>query len=414
MRLSHKVEIQPTPTQRQAFLQHAGNARWAYNWGLAQHKSAYAAWVKAGKPKGWDWPTAIGLHKELNALKKKSPEEGGVSWMYEASKCAPQEALRNLDRAFKHFFRRCRNGNKRPGFPRFKSRHRGIGGFRLTGVIKADEKTVTLPVIGRVRIKPGDHGYLRFGRYSQVTVTERAGRWFVSIVGPEIEDGAPNGGPSVGIDVGVARLVTLSDGTIVENPRALRSSQRKLRRCHKDLSRKKKGSANRNKARLRLARVFARVANLRSDALHKATTLIAKRYGRCCIEDLKVANMTRSGGSRKRGLNRVVLDASFGEFRRMLEYKGRLYGCEVVAVPAQYTSQRCSVCGHVDAGNRTSQARFCCLSCGFEANADLNAAINILVAGSCPETQNACGEDGPGRAFGPWTASMKQESAAAI
>jgi len=122
--------------------------------------------------------------------------------------------------------------------------------------------------------------------------------------------------------------------------------------------------------------------------------------------------MTRSGGSRKRGLNRVVLDASFGKFRQMLEYKGRLYGCEVVAVPAKYTSQRCSVCGHLDAGNRISQARFRCLSCGFEANADLNAAINILVAGSCPETQNACGGDGPGRVGnGPWTAPTKQESA---
>jgi len=228
-------------------MQHAGNARWAYNWGLAQHKSAYVAWTEAGKPKGWTWPSAISLHKELVVLKKVPVEDGGVPWMYDASKCAPQEALRNLDTAFKHFFRRCRNGDEKPGFPRFKSRRCGIGGFQLTGTIKVDEKTVTLPRIGRLRVKPGDHGYLWDGCHSQATVTERAGRWFVSIVGPDVEDGVPNDGPPVGIDVGVVQLATLSDGTIIENPRALKGSQRKLRRCHKDLSRKEKGSANRAK-----------------------------------------------------------------------------------------------------------------------------------------------------------------------
>ncbi|MDP3983586.1 MAG: helix-turn-helix domain-containing protein, partial [Acidimicrobiia bacterium] len=101
MRLSYRVEMQPTPTQRQAFLQHAGNARWAYNWGLQKRKEAHKQWVKEGKPKKWKgWPNAISLHKDLNALKKVAPEDGGVPWMYEASKCAPQEALRNLDQAF--------------------------------------------------------------------------------------------------------------------------------------------------------------------------------------------------------------------------------------------------------------------------------------------------------------------------
>jgi len=122
--------------------------------------------------------------------------------------------------------------------------------------------------------------------------------------------------------------------------------------------------------------------------------MLAKSHGKVVIEDLKVRNMTAGGGSRKRGLNRVVLDAAFGEFRRLLEYKGKLYGCEVVAVPPHYTSQRCSACGHVEKDNRTSQSEFCCLSCGHEANADLNAAINILRAASSSDlVKNACGED---------------------
>ena len=419
MRLSFQVEVQPTPTQRQALLQHAGNARWAYNWGLAQYKAAYTKWVELEKPKKWNgWPNAIGLHRDLNVLKGVPQEEGGVPWMYEASKAAPQETLRNLDVAFKNFF------TGRGRYPRFKSRSRGIGGFRLTGVIRADQKTIKLPTIGRLRVKPGERGYLPFGKHAQVSVTERAGRWFVSVVGPEITEAAPNGLPVVGIDLGVAHLATLSDGTVFANPRALAAGQKKIRRVQKEVSRRQKGSANRGKSRKRLAWVHARVRNVRQDVLHKATTTIAKSHGKVIIENLKVRNMTRSARGtvaapgrkvrQKAGLNRVLLDASFAEFRRMLEYKGKRFGCEVVAVNPAYTSQRCSACGHVESGNRASQAGFRCLSCSFEINADLNAAINIMVAGSCPETENACGEDvRPGQLRLTRRTSMKQESAGA-
>lgn len=389
MRLSYRAEIRPTPRQRQALLQHAGNARWAYNWGLRQHRDAYERWVAEGKPPKWKgWPNAISLHRDLNALKKVEVEDGGVPWMYEASKAAPQEALRDLDRAFKNFL------TGRARYPRFKSRSRGIGGFRLTGTIKVDHRAIQLPVIGRVRFQPGERGYLPWGKHAQVSVTEQAGRWFVSAVGPEVEEATPEGS-AVGLDLGVARLATLSDGTVIENPKALASGQRKIKKLQQEVSRKKKGSANRNKAVRRLRKAHARVRNLRRDVLHKATTTIAKSHGKVVVEDLKVKNMTKGGGSRKRGLNRVVLDAAFGEFRRLLEYKGKLYGCEVVAVPPHYTSQRCSACGHVEKGNRRSQSDFRCLAehCGHEANADLNAAINILVAASSSETENACGED---------------------
>ncbi|HLD63407.1 MAG TPA: transposase [Candidatus Peribacteraceae bacterium] len=427
MRLARKVEVQPTPTQRQSLLQHAGNARWAYNWGLRRKQEAWAerkALIEAGvdplnAPKV---PTAIDLHRELNALKKLPAEAGGVPWMYEASKCAPQEALRALDIAFQHFFRRVKAGEK-PGHPRFKKRSRGVGGFRLTGAITATAQRVDLPRIGRMRIKPGDHGYLPAGVYGQISVTERAGRWYVAVLGQDTVEATSNGGPEVGLDLGVVRLATLSDGTVFENPNALAAGQRKIKRIQKEVCRKQRGSSNRRKARTRLARAYARVANVRSNALHQATTAIAKRYSKVVIEDLRVRNMTRSARGTvdkpgknvraKAGLNRVVLDASFSEFSRMLKYKGALYGCKVVAVPPQYTSQRCSACGHTEAGNRRSQSEFVCASCGYEINADLNAAINILVAGSCPETINACGagvrHSDPRIGTRP---AMKQESAA--
>lgn len=430
MRLARKTEIQPTPTQLRMLLQHAGNARWAYNWGLRRKQEAWAvrkAAIESGVPakEAPKVPTAIDLHRELNTLKNLPVEQGGVPWMYEASKCAPQEALRNLDLAFKNTFRRLKAGEK-PGFPRWKSRNKGIGGFRLTGSIRVEQSVIVLPCIGRVRIKPGDHGYLPFGKHEQVSVRERAGRWFVSVLGPDTEEAQPNGKSEVGIDVGVVRLATVSDGTVIENSKALAKGLRKLKILQRSVARKVRGSANRRKARAKVARTHARVVNVRTDALHKATTFLAKSHGRIGVEDLDVRRMTASAAGtkenpgrdvrRKARLNRALHDASFGEFRRMLEYKAKLYGCKIVAVPPAYTSQKCSACGHVAAGNRRSQAVFVCLRCGFAANADDNAAVNIKVAssdaGSCPESINACRSGVRRSAFRSRVQSdLKQESA---
>ncbi len=416
MRTSFQAEIRPTPRQRQGLLRHAGTARWAYNWGLSKHKKTYEQWVELGKPKKWTgWKNAISLHKELVFLKKLDPKEGGVPWMYDSSKAAPQEALRDLDRAFKNFL------SNRARYPKFKSRNKGIGGFRLTGSIKVDHRTIQLPIIGRGRFQPGEQGYLPWGKHVQVSVTEKAGRWFVSVVGPEVAEAEPNGKSEVGLDLGVARLATLSDGTFFDNHKALSKDLRKIKHLQREVSRKKRGSANRAKACRRLAKAHARIANVRKDVLHKVTTHLAKNHGRIVIEDLKVRNMIRRGGARKRGLNRSLSDVSFGAFRSMLEYKGRRYGCFVEAVPAAYTSQRCSKCGHVDKGNRASQAEFRCLSCGFELNADVNAAINILAlsakrgarerAASLSDLdKNACGEVvSPLSLRAGGQASMKQE-----
>jgi len=418
---SFRVEMQPTPTQRARFLQHAGCARWAWNWGLRRKQEAWAlrkgalaaGAAKAEAPKV---PTAIDLHRELNLLKKVPTVQGGVPWMYESSKWAPQESLRNLDRAFQAFFRRLKAGEK-PGHPRFKSRSRGVGGFRLSAPTHVGEKTVKLPKIGRVRLKPGCHSYIPTGTYTSVTVKEHGGRWYASVL---IEEEAPSAPPSdrppVGVDVGVARLATLSDGTVFENPSSFARYQKRLRRAQKTLCRRKKGSHRRRKVKARVARLHHTITHLRSNATHQATSRIAKNHGVIVIEDLKVSNMTRRargrGRAAKAGLNRVVLDANFAEFRRQITYKAAWYGSTVVAVDPAYTSQRCSSCGHTDSGNRPSQAVFRCLACGHESNADLNAARNILVAGSCPETLNARGANvRPGRLRPTRQSAVKRESA---
>lgn len=398
MRISYRAELRPSEGQKRQMLQASGNARWAWNWGLAKKQEAYQSTGKS--------PSAIDLHRELNALKRKPIEEGGIPWMYAASKCAPQEALRNLDVAFKRFFERVKRGEK-PGYPKFKSRNKEIGGFALTGAICVVDDGVKLPSLGRVRLMPGEKGYIPLGKYAQASITEDCGRWYVSVVGPKIPEADPNELPSVGVDMGVTVLAALSDGTFIENPKAMAKAKKKLRRFDQSLSRKKPGSANRKKAKAKRAKLFRRVRNVRRDALHKATTMLTKSHGQVVIEDLKVKNMVKSGGARKRGLNRVMHDASLGEFRRQLEYKGKRYGCKVVAVPPHYTSQRCSSCGHTESGNRPTQSVFKCLSCGFACNADTNASINILAAASWTEAQNACGESVRPRKRQP---SMKQES----
>jgi putative transposase len=233
------------------------------------------AYEKTGKS-----PNAQALHRELNSLKKADSAEGGVPWMYEVSKCAPQEALRDLDQAFLHFFRRVKEGQK-PGFPRFKSKKRGIGGFRLNGTIRVFERHIQLPRLGRIRLK--ERGYLPSSdpkvRILSATVRERAGRWFISLqVEKELEAGTPP--PETGgVDVGIHALATLSDGKTFENPRTLRGAERKLQRLQRSVSRKRKGSKNRQKAVRKLAKAHSHVAKIRENVLHEISSAISKRFG---------------------------------------------------------------------------------------------------------------------------------------
>ena len=203
---AYKTEIDPNDAQRQKLVQHAGASRWAFNWGLARKIEAYR---ETGKS-----PSAIDLHRELNILKKVAKVDGGVPWMYESSKAAPQEALRDLDKAFTNFFRRVAKGEAKKGFPRFKSRRRDPLKFRSTDSVKARNNAFYLPRIGWVKLK--EAGYIPTQSFSQVSVSERAGHWFVSVITKlEVPDLQPptNDAP-MGVDAGVARLATLSDGTV--------------------------------------------------------------------------------------------------------------------------------------------------------------------------------------------------------
>ena len=400
---AYKVEIDPNNKQRTALRQHCGAARHVYNWGLEQKQAAYKDTGKS--------PGAMELHRKLNELKKVPKEYGGKPWLYGVSKCAGQEALRDLDKAFQNFFRRCKQGAKRKGFPKFKSRKRGLGSFRLTGAIRSLDTHVQLPRLGKIRLK--EQGYLPLPENKDVkvlsaTVSEKAGRWFVSFaVKEEIPDPVPKAkAKPVGVDVGVSFLATCSDGVVYENPRALKRNLARLKRLQRSVSRKKKGSRNRQKAVRRVQRLHYRIACLRADALHKATTDIVRAYDVIGIETLNVSGMLKN-----RRLSRALSDASMSEFLRQIRYKAEWKGVEVVEAPRFYPSSKtCSSCGNVDADFKLGMDVYRCDQCGLVLGRDLNAAINLknLAASSavlaCGEV--SAGSSGNGRVK---LASVKQE-----
>ena len=348
--------------------QHAGTARYAYNWGLARKIESHHANEKT--------PTAIDLHKELNRLKKSD-----LAWMYESSKCAPQEALRNLDTAFDNFFRRAKLKKQgklkgKVGFPKFKSKKRGLGGFRLTGAIHVFEKHLQLPRLGKLRLKERDYLPTSGVKVLSATVSEQAGRWFVSLqVEMDIPDPVASDKPVAGVDLGVKTMATVSDGTVIPNPRALSFNLRKLKRLQQSVSRKVKGSANRRKAVMQLARAHQRVANIRKNVLHQATTTLTKSKSVIVIEDLNVSGMLKN-----HKLARAIADVGMGEFRRQLEYKAAWHGCQIVLADRFYpSSKKCSRCQNVKEELSLGERVFKCGICGFECDRDLNAALNLAV-----------------------------------
>ena len=273
------------------------------------------------------------------------------------------------------------------GFPQFKKK--GVrDSFRLTGTIRFEGRKIQLPRIGKVRVKEKRDVYC-IGRILSATIRRRADCWFVSVtVEEQVSDPTPPNGQEVGVDLGVRALATLSDGTVIANPRALGRNLRKLKQHSKNLSRKCKGSKNREKAKLKLARTYLRIFNIRQDTLHKLTTYLAKNHSKVVIEDLCVSGMMRN-----HRLAGAIGDVGFYEFRRQLEYKCQWYGAQIIIVPRSFLSSKmCSYCGHMKNELSLSKRVYDCEQCGLKIDRDLNAALN-LVAVSLPETENACGED---------------------
>jgi putative transposase len=254
------------------------------------------------------------------------------------------------------------------------------------------------------------------GALCNATVSFNTGKWFVSIqTEREVEQPVPQAMSAVGIDMGIARFATLSDGSFLAPLNSFKKHEARLRRYQRAMSRKTKFSNNWKKAKARVRRIHARIGNARRDYLHKATTTISKNHAMVCIEDLQVRNMSKSAAGTteqpgknvraKSGLNKSILDQGWFEFRRQLEYKLAWNGGWLVAVSPVNTSRTCPACGCVSAGNRLTQAMFACVECGHEENADVVGALNILARG---HRVAACGEPvQSGR-------SVKQEPAEAI
>lgn len=350
---AYRYELKPNQEQLTLLKKHAGCARFAWNWGLAER---IKLWEEEKKT-----INAIELHRKLNALKKTE-----FPWMYEVSKCAPQEALRDLDRAFRNFF------EGRANFPRFKKK--GIhDSFRLTGTIKTYPKHIQLPRLGKIRVKE-ETAKLK-GRILSATVSREADRWFVSLaVEAEIPDALPIQGEAVGIDRGITHFAVLSSGEKIEAPKSLEKHLKKLRRLSRQHSRKQKGSNNRKKSALKLAQIHRKIKNQRKDFLHKFSTALAKTKSAIVIEDLAVKNMIKN-----KHLSRRIADAGWGEFQRMLEYKTQWYGSKLIMAPRFYPSSRkCSECGYILPELKLSTRQWTCPECGEIHDRDINAAVNLV------------------------------------
>jgi len=352
----YKYELDPNNMQKTILYQHAGASRYAYNWALERVNS------KTSKP------NAIQLHREWNTWKREN-----APWWNTVSKCVPQETFRNLQKAFEGFFK------KKTKYPSFKSKKRSRNSFRLTGTIKSIGKYIQLPKLGKIKLKENPKVK---GEILAATIIETANKWFVSIRTKQEIEVTENQGPSIGVDLGVKNLATLSNGQIISGPKALKLKFPLLSRINRKLARTKKGSKRRERIRHRLAKLHYKIGCTRSDSIHKLTTMLAKEYGAIGIEDLCVSGMVRN-----RGLARCVSDMGFGEFRRQLVYKTGWFGSRVVVFDRFFASSKlCSVCGckKVDLG--LGDRVYVCDNCGLVINRDLNAARNL-----CPAVRRVLG-----------------------
>ena len=408
--LSHCIELDPTNAQATHLAQAAGVARFAYNWALGLWHDIH----QLHKLDPDVAPTSEAeLRKALNALKREH-----YPWMLEVTKCAPQMAIKNLGKAFDNFFA------GRSGYPRFKAKGRDDRFTLSNDLFRVDGSRIFIPKLGWVRMREP----LRFtGKIISATISRVADRWFASITVDTPTNShlrpAENQG-AVGVDLGVAALATLSTGEVIVGPKPHKALLARLKRLSRSLSRKQKGSANRQKAKIKMARLHARIAAIRLDALHKLTSDLTRRFHTIAIEDLNVRGMMKN-----RRLARAIADMSFFEFRRQLEYKAAMRGGQVWVADRFYASSKtCSCCGHKLEKLDLSVRAWTCPSCSTHHDRDVNAAINLKTmaerhdvsgplaqevakANAVSSTVSACGEEGSGpvRQRGTKPASGKQE-----
>ena len=377
MLIAHRIALDLNNVQATYMSQAAGTARFAYNWALSEWKRQYEAWKQDNSlPK----PSQEALRRQLNSIKRKE-----FPWMLEVTKNAPQMAIIQLGQAFKNFFA------GRSKYPKFRKKGRDDR-FTLTNdLISIDGCRIRIPRLRWVRMRES----LRFtGKIMAATISRVANRWFVSIT-VDTEDNshlpkAENQG-AAGVDLGVSALATLSTGEVIDGPKPHKALLLRLKRLSRSLSRKQKGSANRGKVKIKLAKLHARIASIRTDALHKLTTDLTRRFHSIGIENLNVSGMMKN-----RHLSRAIADMSFYEFRRQLQYKTAMRGGKVVVADRFYPSSKtCSVCGYKLESLPLSVRKWKCPGCGTDHNRDLNAAINLKNM-AVSSTVTACGEEGSG------------------
>ena len=364
-----QYELMPDGNQQRAMRRFAGSCRFVFNKALALQN--------ANREAGSKFIRYVEMANLLPAWKIE------FAWLRESPWQALQHALKNLDRAFTNFF------EKRAEYPRFKKRGYADS-FRFPQGFKLDQANsrIFLPKLGWLRYR---NSRQVLGTVRNVTVSNRNGKWLVSLqTAREVEQPVAQG-DAVGIDLGVVRFATLSDGTVFAPHSRFKQDLAALGKAQRAMSRKKKFSHHWKKAKARVQRLHVRMANARRDYLHKTSTTISKNHAMVVVEQLQVSNMSRSAagsvehpGSNvraKAGLNRSILNQGWAEFRRQLEYKMLWAGGQFLTVPPHNTSRRCPQCGHVCGENRRTQADFACIDCGYSENADLVGAINILRAG---------------------------------
>jgi putative transposase len=367
-----RFRLEPTATQRSLLSRTAGVCRWLWNWALEQRQAIHKG--SEGRLKiGW-----IEQAKQLKPLKAHYP------FLREAPHHALQQTLRDLDRAFVNFF------EGRAAYPRFRSRGPGDS-FRFPDPkqFELDGERVRLPKLGWVRLRLSRPIK---GRIRNITVSREGRHWFGAFCCQGDYSIRSVGTAGVGLDAGVARDVTTSEGEVFDLGTPSRRERRRLGSLQRSVSRKQRGSKRFRLAQERAARFKRHLASRRRDLAHKASTRLVRLHAFIAVEDLDLKAMTASakgtidapgrGVAAKSGLNRELLARGHGEFRRMLAYKCERAQIPLVQINPRHTSQRCSRCGHVAEESRRSQAAFRCVACGYELNADHNAALNILADGS--------------------------------
>lgn len=358
MLLGFKTKLKLNNLQRTQMAKHAGVARHAWNWGLGLTKQILAH-NQDHPQKKIKFPSAIDLHKWLVAMVKPD-----YPWYYESSKCAPQFALRQLREAWERAFKKVSKS------PRFKKKGRNDS-FTLDGTIKVvDHFKIQIPKIGIVKT----YECLPYGyKPKSLTISRQADSWYISYKIEVNPQSTPKSVELVGVDLGVKTLAYLSTGISFASPMPYRRYAKRLARLQWLNRNKVLGSNNCQKAQLRIAKLHAKIANIRQDTLHKLTTYLAKNHSQIVIEDLNISGMLKNGK-----LAKAIADMGFYEFRRQLEYKCKLYGSELIIADRWFPSSKtCSNCGWHNKELTLSDRTFECQQCLISIDRDWNASLNL-------------------------------------